>query len=516
MSTAETSTRDPLQIVVDWVKNQDPLFWIAFIPIIVLKLAVFHFAVSQFLIFGNMVRVDDFVVLVPGFPGFGMNFEVVESFSDFNFYYMNFVRAFVQGNLPYTDGLYLVQGSQTYIYPPLFLYVLTGFYFIPSEFLFPDIIVEATSLAVNLDFLRVGFAFIVFDLATCVVIYAAARQLTENRFIPVAAMLAFALNPISIWWGNYLWLSTPIHTFFLVLGFYILIRGKLRWAVIVVAMAAMVKQTAAILLPLIWFLEYRRGLKHFFISVGITAVVGLILSMPYLVLYPTTYIDALTRGMGPYPFYDTLPQPTYTIPVSVLAFYWPEPFKFIVFSLISHGIPWLICLLFFWMIAYLVPEQPQSAYLEQLLLLAFLLSLSAHIFLPRGIYKFYLIAMIPFLILFGAILHRPLIPVQGKSCPMKPHGMKYMAYLPSWTVRFILQFQNLSMRLINNFTTWWFILVGLVSIGIVAVHRYWTHTILLVMFLLLLAYGSYHYVWKWHQKRKANRENKDDSEKESS
>ncbi|MFX1582665.1 MAG: hypothetical protein ACFFCJ_10675, partial [Promethearchaeota archaeon] len=338
--------------------------------------------------------------------------------------------------------------------------------------------------------------------------------LTKNRFIPIVVMLAFALNPISIWWGNYLWLSTPIHTFFLVLGFYFMLRGDLRWAVLVATVATMVKQTAAILLPLIWFLEYRRGLKQLFISLGITVAVGLVISMPYLLLYPTAYIDALTRGMGAYPFYDTLPAPTYTIPVSVLAFFWPEPFKFIIFSLVSNGIPWLICLIFFWIIAYLVPDQPQSAYLEQLLLLALLLSLSAHIFLPRGIYKFYLIAMIPFLILFGAILRGPLVPVQGMSCPLKPRRMKYMAFLPSWMVQFIQQFQDLSMRIVNNVTTWWFILIGLASIGIFAVHRFLTHAILLALFFLLLVYGSYHYVWKWRQRRKATRENTEDTEKE--
>jgi Gpi18-like mannosyltransferase len=472
-------------------------FFVTFLPIVLLKLSVFHFATTQTLYFGSAGA---------PFHIHGMDFEVFEYFDDFNFYYMNFTWAFVEGNLPYTDGLLLYNGSQTYIYPPLFVYLLTAFYYIPSEFLFPDIIANATAMSVNLDFLRVGFAFIFFDLATCVVMYFATRQLTKNPFIPAAVMLAFALNPISIWWGNYLWLSTPIHTFFLVLGFYLMIRGNLRGAVLVVTLATMVKQTAAILLPLIWFLEYRRGLKQLFISVSITTVVGIILSMPYLILYPATYIDALTRGMGPYPFYDSLPQPTFTVPLSVLAFYWPEPFKFILFSLVANGIPWLICILFFWVIAHLVPEQPQSAYLEQLLLLALLLSLSAHIFLPRGIYKFYLIAMIPFLILFGAILHGPLVPVQGMSCPVKPRGMKFMTYLPSGIVQLIQQFQDLSMRLLNNITTWWFILVGLVSIGIFAVHRFWTHAILLVIFVLLLAYGAYQYVWKWQLRRKAIRE----------
>jgi len=492
MSKDAPSYIEPLRQLVFWLKRRDWLFWADFIPIVILKLAIFHFAASQFLVYGYH-------------PFFGMDLEVVEAYSDFNFYYMNFVRAFVQGNLPYTEALYMIEGSQTYIYPPLFVYILGAFYYIPSEVLFPDIQITAVLLSRALDFLRVGFAFIVFDLATCALMYAAARQLTENRLISVVAMVAFALNPISLWWGNYLWLSTPIHTFFLVLGFYFIIRGNPRWAILWVTVATMVKQTAGLLIPLIWFLEYRRGLKQLFISVGITACIGIVFSMPYLILYPATYIESITRGMGPYGFYDVLPHATHPLPVSILAFYWPEPFKFLVFTLVYHAIPWIIGLLFFWVVSYLIPEHPTSRYREQLLLIGLLLSLTAHIFMPRGIYKFYLIALIPFLILFGAIIHGPLLPVQGLSCPVQPRGVKIMAYLPSWLVNIIYRVQVLSMSILNDITTWWFVLVGLASIAIFSVHRYFTHVILLVLLLLLLAYGSYHYAWKWRVKKKQAR-----------
>ena len=221
----------------------DPLFWVPFIPIVLLKLAIFHFSSIHFLHLGYH-------------PTFGMHFEVVEAFADFDYYYLNFVEAFVQGNLPYTQALFTVGGVQTYIYTPLFVYILAAFYYVPSELLFPDIRFTALSLGQNLTFLRVGFAFVFFDIATCAMMYVAARTLTRNRAIPVVVMLLYALNPISLWWGNYLWLSTPIHTFFLVLGFYFMIRNELRWAILWMTIAAMVKQTAALLIPVILFLEY--------------------------------------------------------------------------------------------------------------------------------------------------------------------------------------------------------------------------------------------------------------------
>ena len=76
--------------------------------------------------------------------------------------------------------------------------------------------------------------------------------------------------------------------------------------------------------------------------------------------------------------------------------------------------------------------------------------------------------------------------------------------LPPRLVDLIHRFQYLSMELINNVTTWWFVLVGLVSLAIVFSHRYFTHIILLAVFVSLLIYGSYHYVWK----RRVNRKKK--------
>ena len=490
MTVKNSSSIEPLQKLVEWLKRRDWLFWCTFIPLVFVKLAIFHYAASLFLLYD-------------GHPMFGMHFEIVEAFADFSFYYMEFVTRFVQGYLPYTPELYEIGGIQTYIYPPLYLYILTGFYFIPSEFLFPDIQITALTLAKDLNFLRVGFAFIFFDLATIVVMYAAARELSDNRFIPVIVMLFFALNPVSLWWGNYLWLSTPIHTFFLVLGFYFMIRGKFRWAIVWVTMAAMTKQTAGLLIPVIWFLELRKGLKQLGISVGITALIGVILSMPYLIIFPTAYFEGLTAGLGGYWFYDTLPAVTHPIPVSILAFWWPEPAKFIVFQLVFNGFLWMISLLFLWLISYLIPEEPQSTYLEQLLLIALLISLAAHIFFARGIYKFYLIALIPFLILFGAILRGPLIPVQNVSNPVAPRTANYLAYLPLWMVDIFHEFRVRCMGLVNNVATWWFFLVGLASISIFGVHRFYTHVILLAIFALLLIYGGYHYVWKWQKQRKA-------------
>jgi len=465
-----------------WIKQRlrglvNTYFWSAFIPVIIVKLVLFHFAAGQYLATG-------------AHPLFGWDFAVVEGYSDFTYYYMNFVRQFVQGNLPYTDTLYLVNGMQTYIYPPLFLYILGGFYFLPSEALFPNLILESLMLGRSLDFLRVGFAFIVFDLATCVVIYLTSRQLTSNRFVPVGAMLIFAFNPISLWWGNYLWLSTPIHTFFMVLGFYYLIRQKLLWAVFWITVAAMVKQTAALLLPLVFFMEFRYSLERVFIAVAVAVAVVLLVSLPYIALFPFTYIEALTAGMGSYWFYEALPPVTHPVPLSVLAIGWPEPFKFIAVMLIFQSIPWITFLALFWLSGIFVAEQSGQEYKDQVLLVAFLLSLASHIFFARGLYKFYLIALIPFFVLFGTSLNRPIRVHIGDS---------------AGTTR-LRRIRHCLWQGINNWSTLWFILVGVVSIGIFFVHRYFTHLILLAVFVPLLTVAGYRYVWLPYRRRKSQQQ----------
>ncbi|MFX0169711.1 MAG: hypothetical protein ACFE89_10200 [Candidatus Hodarchaeota archaeon] len=471
-----------------WIKTKlrriaDSYFWVVFIPIIIVKLAVFYFAAWHYLILGSH-------------PLFGMDFQVVEGYSDFTYYYMNFVRQFVQGHLPYTDALYTIYGRQVYIYPPLFVYILSAFYFVPSEVVFPNLIVESLLLGRSLEFLRVGFAFIFFDLATCAVIYATARRLTANRFIPVVAMLVFALNPISIWWGNYLWLSTPIHTFFLTLGFYFLVRGNMLWAAIWITVATMTKQTAALLLPLVVFMEFRRSLERLYTSIAIIGVIILLLSLPYIALYPLSYFQALIGGIGAYWFSGELPPVTHPVPVSILAIGWPEPFKFIAISAVYYGIPWAVFLAVFWVTGGFIAEKSGKEYTNQLLLIALLLSLASHIFLARGLYKYYLIALLPFLALFGTSLNRPIIP----------HKTANQIATPQRRLRYHLW------GAINNWSTVWFIFAIIVSTGVFFIDRYFTHLLLFSVFLPLLGFSIYRYIWSPFKQRKHRHRSAEPSE----
>jgi hypothetical protein len=465
----------------------DPLFWFPFLVCAVVKLIVYQMAVVSWVGHGFAYY-------------FGMSFSVVEAYGDFSAYYVPFVTQFLQGNLPYTPGLWAPAGVQIYIYPPLFLYITTAFYLLPSETLFPAL--QNLHLSgYGLGFARLGFAFVFFDLATCVIMYAAAKEMTRNPALPVVATLLYGLNPIGLWWGDYVWLSTPIHTFFLVLGFYFMLRQDLRTAAFWIAVATMIKQTAGVLLPVVFFLELARGRRRALTSLGIMAAVMLALSLPYLVLYPVDYLGAIARGMGGQMLGNTLPLDSYPISVSILAFYAPEPLRTIVSCLVYYGVPFGACLALLWAMSLVIPQSPRRTYQTQLAVVALLLSLALHLFFPRGIYKYYLLALVPFLVLFAVAQRGSLLRVPA-SCPLQTVlDREPLCRLPRSLRLALKDALQRSRTVLNGQTPWWLLLVWLASFAIFTVHRFETPAILLGLFLLVLAYAIYEYIWRTRKAR---------------
>jgi hypothetical protein len=458
----------------------DPLFWFSFLLCTAVKLAVYQLSVTVWDVRGYAYY-------------FHMNFAVVEAYADFGAYYVPFVTQFLEGNLPYTAGLWAPSGIQIYIYPPLFLYITTAFYLCPSEMLFPSL--QNLHLSgYELGIARLGFAFVFFDIATCIAIYAAAKQVTRNPALPVVAMLVYGLNPLGLWWGDYLWLSTPIHTFFLVVGFYCMLRQDLRWAAFWIAVATMIKQTAVILLPVIFFLELARGWRRGIASLGIVAAVWLALSMPYLVLYPVDYLSAVGRGMSGQLLGDTLPLDTYPICVSILAFYLPEPCRLIISHLVFFGVPFGASVAALWSTALAIHLSPRHAYQARIVTVALLLSLALHTFFPRGIYKYYLLALVPFLILFAVTQRGSLVSLPATNLLQTTFGREPWRRVPPTLRDGVVDAGQRLGRIVNRQAPWWLLVGWLTSVALFAVHRYTTPAILLVLFLVVLVYAYYAYV----------------------
>jgi len=275
-----------------------------------------------------------------------------------------------------------------------------------------------------------------------------------------------------------------------------MLRQDLRWAAFWIAIATMIKQTAVILLPVIFFLELARGTRRALVSLGIMVAVILALSMPYLALYPLDYLGSILRGIGGLMLGDTLPLDSYPISVSILAFYFPQPLRLIVSYLVYYGVPFGASLAVLWATSLAIPQSPRHAYQTRLLTVALLLSLALHTFFPRGIYKYYLLALVPFLILFAVAQRGPLVPAPPTNLLQTAFRRDPSRRLPLSVQRGFEASAQRWRAIVNTRAPWWLLLVWLASVAIITVHRFDTPAILLALFLLVLVYAIYEFIWK--------------------
>lgn len=96
--------------------------------------------------------------------------------------------------------------------------------------------------------------------------------------IPIALALAPGLLATTAWWGQY---DAPF-TVFVVLALLALNRDRPLWAWILFAIAALIKQPAAVLAPLLLVVTFRRyGWRRTLISGVVSAAVFLLVTLPF-------------------------------------------------------------------------------------------------------------------------------------------------------------------------------------------------------------------------------------------
>jgi len=304
---------------------------------------------------------------------------VLEHFDDWAWYYEVFVDRFLQGYLPYTPELYeVVPGNQSYVYPPLFLYLLVAFHLlIPGPY-----------------GIEAGIVFS--DLVTEAAIFLAALRVTNNTSKASLAALLYFTNPIVLWWTDFCWFGTSLFTCFMTLSFLCLLEGKLNLASLLLALACMTKQVAAILIPLLLILALNRSWRTLLTVTATMAAVALALSMPYLLIMPTAYLRYVLGPAGPFLYLDTMPP--FNSPVQLFASFWflPAPARNMISYAIYTYIP-LTLALFFIYAPFLLNLNSNPLQLRyQLVAGGLLLSLAFYTLFPRGIFKWYLVAIVPF------------------------------------------------------------------------------------------------------------------------
>jgi hypothetical protein len=193
-----------------------------------------------------------------------------ENWQDFSLAYMPAAAAFRNGFLPYNDFFYA--------YPPLFLYAQTAFSYLP---------LPSWSGAIPL---------VAADALTVVPVYLIARRFWRERNAMLVSAL-FILAPTNLYYVDYLWLNPSLTTLFLMVSIYLLIEGRYDLSALTLAVSMGFKQTALFALPIILAIIWKgqRGRSGAVRYLLLVAFVCVIVSLPYLVISPGAYLASIFR-----------------------------------------------------------------------------------------------------------------------------------------------------------------------------------------------------------------------------
>jgi hypothetical protein len=339
--------------------------------------------------------------------GYTINFSF-EGYADYDYFYYTWGQQFLRGFAPYStlfnrstigNSIYYTP----YFFPPLFVYLCAAGSLLP------------------IDPFGIGFLIVVFGYLTAFPVYGISAHISNNRRIAQISTLTYLFNPIILYHTVYDWLNPAPFVFFMTFSFYLLIKRRLISGTLAMVTAALFKQIAFFLiLPLVAVLikkpstsrpdiaeETERSisddldLRTFGKMVMIAIIYVVAVSFPYL-FDPANYIHYIFEVPGGFLLADltTLPNPGQPIPLASFLIFFGAPLELIdiVNKATYYGIFLMIAIfiIFPLMLFQVRTDDSQPKYWRRILFLTLLLMLCVHIFSPRGVYKYYFVALIPF------------------------------------------------------------------------------------------------------------------------
>ncbi len=361
-----------------------------FLPLVVSL--IIGFAVKTLIFIWSLLVVET-SLLFSGLSTHGVligvgNPLILEHYDDWSWYYFPFATQFLEGHLPYTPELYeIVPGHQSYLYPPFFLYSLVTFFLFPGSY----------SLVLGIVF---------FDLISGICLFLITYRISHSTFRASLAAVLYFLNPIAIWWTDFCWFAEAVFTTFLIISIFFLVEDQYTLASVFMALATMTKQVAVIFVPVIFFFAYRKNLRTLAQSLIVFFSIVLVISLPYLILMPFDYISIIIGPAGP-PLYSGM-MPPLNMPVPLFASFWflPVPIRdFIAFVIYSY-MPLIVTLVLLYSFLLFSNASSSRQFHYEFIGYALLISLAFYSFFPRGIFKWYAVAIVPFLVLATVMMPR--------------------------------------------------------------------------------------------------------------
>lgn len=386
-----------------FVQSHVPLVVILILAAIVWTL-VFFTAATDYLLMRSWNGAGHFDIY-----GLTVYFEF-EGWSDYAYYYQTWGDQFLNGYVPYTDAFNKLGSDQyaPYFFPPLYLYLC------------------AFGNALPIDPFGTAFLICLFGYATAFPVYGIAEYLSQNKRVGEIAVASYLLNPLILYHTVYEWLNPAPFVFFTMMSFYLLMKRRRIAGTLAMVTAALFKQTVFFLaLPLIAYLiktpprkdladydpetseEYELiagddldvlGLIRMAIIVLVYVVV---MSLPYIIDYGNYfYYIILKPGMTLLESVTVIPESNIPMTIAVLFILIgaPEPLTQFVNLATAYSVFLFIgvIILFVPMLLEVKDDRNLRSYWRRILFLTLLLLLVVHIFSPRGVYKYYFVALIPF------------------------------------------------------------------------------------------------------------------------
>ncbi|MGY5876249.1 MAG: hypothetical protein RTU30_10930 [Candidatus Thorarchaeota archaeon] len=352
---------------------------------------------------------------------FGSAIDVYfEGYVDHDYYYISWADQFLSGYIPYTDSFnQLILDGESYntifFFPPLYLYVC------------------ALGRILPIQPFGIGLILSIFGYMTALPVYGIARYLSDNKRVGEVAAATYLLNPLVLYHVTFEWLNPSPFVFFAMLSFYLMMKGHRTAGVLAMVTSVLFKQTALFLgIPVLAFIikratrlnnetstpatddensedaspEIPLSDKIDLFNFGKIAIIAItyfiVLSLPYI-LDPLNYLFYIFQRVGGTYLTDlaNLPKAGHPIVLAVLFIAFGAPEWIVeIFNVLSYStIGLLIGILPLTALMLLEVKDDSNirGYWRKMFFLTLMLVLWLHLWSPRGIYKYYLVLLVPFL-----------------------------------------------------------------------------------------------------------------------
>jgi hypothetical protein len=367
--------------------------------------------------------------------------ENLELYCDYHFYYKEFAKEFASGTwIPYLENANIHSFEYPLLYPPFFLYAIS----------FPALI-------------NPELTFIPLLLADCllpVLIYKILGKFHSKK-IAEWGFLVSAFSPFLILYTGILFLNTSLVILFFILSLYFVALRKYKQASVFLGISFLFKQIVLFfIIPVTLYMaldstQRDNGKRNTFkLGIKYLGLIGLVIflgSLPWILISPLNYFNSLSVGQLPYIL------PEFSIPETNEI--WPV--KWYDFLILLNAPYWLVYIagfLNFTLLGFFIVQSLSMIllhkwysrntldfqhFLDSLLIVAFL----SHLWMPRGVYKYYFTFLIPIVVLWFGFHYKHQISEKGSE------RRKYLSIITA------------------------------ISFGLIIIHRY---LYLLIIWLLLL------------------------------